>query len=758
MTNRIKLIAVFLLAPLALPPVLAGQSREAAFGFTLDFEKGGLLGWTPSGNAFNSQPTLGNNTLARGAGDAALQGKYWIGTYEQYQGLPGQNVGNVQGDMPTGTLTSSRFAIPNTSMSFLVGGGSAFETRVELILVEGDPIEGMEVEKRVLYVSGENTETMKRKVWDLTPYAGKTGRIRIVDDSRGEWGHINVDDVRFGPLPGIPEKVRPVAGRIRVPPKMSAVQTKYSCSLGTDNSNPLKGVKINFRGTVEPEVKGAAYRFDFGDGIQTDWISEPRASHGYRTSATFNAFLVVRIGNEEVRSPVLPIHVVELTLTLGIIGSTHVTLGQPVRFEATLEPPYPGLQYQFQYEDERGRAREWITESTQEHRFAREGAYRVIALARTEEEVILRSNYIAVQVSRAPVTVYSIRLGVEPDRIRVGDPVRFWAILNPEIERAEYQFQFGDGTDTNWYPESGRSHAFQQTGQFPAKVSVRSGGNLIATSPPVIVEVMRLDYKLVLESDRDDPRTDEIVRFRGRIEPEAEVSEYWINFGDGTPSARLSRLQASHAFKVPGLFSVVLSARIGEETFSSEGLNITVRPIPSRVNIEANPTSARPYARIAFRADVQPYNAGIDFQFIYGDDEIRDWSRDPTAVHAYTRSGSYRAFVRVRLNQELLAESMAIPIQIAGSPLILLWGGIGATLILAFGGAAVFRQRRLKERRKRFRAIFRAEPRKDSGDQKIGPESSEKSNYDVRLKPMKDSGEPEIEASGPLVFRERRES
>jgi hypothetical protein len=161
-----------------------GQS----ISFTRDFETGDLRGWTRTGNAFNYQPTFGDNPTARRRGQPSKhQGRYWIGTYEKYQGLPGQRPGAVQGDQPQGTLTSLPFSIPSGTLSFLIGGGNSLQTRVEL-LISG---------RRVLHASGRNTETMHCITWNLVPHGGKTGQIRIVDESSGGWGHINVDDFRF---------------------------------------------------------------------------------------------------------------------------------------------------------------------------------------------------------------------------------------------------------------------------------------------------------------------------------------------------------------------------------------------------------------------------------------------------------------------------------------------------------------------------------------------------------------------------------
>jgi hypothetical protein len=165
------------------PKVVAEQ-----IGFTLNFEKGTTDGWVKTGTAFNYQPTLHDNSTARDRGQPSNhEGNFWIGTFEKYQGLSYQKSGDIQGDAPKGTLTSQTFTIPKGSLSFLVGGGASFDTRVEL-LISG---------KSVLFASGKYIETMHRVTWDLNPWVGKQGQIRIVDNSSGNWGHINADDFQF---------------------------------------------------------------------------------------------------------------------------------------------------------------------------------------------------------------------------------------------------------------------------------------------------------------------------------------------------------------------------------------------------------------------------------------------------------------------------------------------------------------------------------------------------------------------------------
>jgi len=125
-----------------------------------------------------------------------LAGTYYVGTYEK---RPGSSTdyrvasatypqGNIQGDVPVGTMTSQAFTISGTSINFLIGGGCDMFTIYVSLLVDG-----MEVGR----VTGQCTEYMERKSFDVTVYYGRSAQLRIVDASSSSWGHINVDDFKF---------------------------------------------------------------------------------------------------------------------------------------------------------------------------------------------------------------------------------------------------------------------------------------------------------------------------------------------------------------------------------------------------------------------------------------------------------------------------------------------------------------------------------------------------------------------------------
>lgn len=164
-----------------------GEPGEAPKGedgkpLNFNFETGNLDGWKLEGKAFEGQPIQGEIDPKRPFGEgkrADFTGKYWLGGFEKLR------------DLPKGTLTSPTFTVTKPFASFLLGGGSHEETRVELVLAEGGKV--------FFSASGRNQENMTQVIVDLTPQLGKKIFLRIVDDHTGGWGHVNFDDFRLYP-------------------------------------------------------------------------------------------------------------------------------------------------------------------------------------------------------------------------------------------------------------------------------------------------------------------------------------------------------------------------------------------------------------------------------------------------------------------------------------------------------------------------------------------------------------------------------
>ena len=148
----------------------------------LDFETGNLQDWTAAGSAFDGQPIEGDVVAQRRPDMSSQhQGKFWIGGFEKIQ------------DAGTGTLTSAPFEITYPYASFLTNGGTETSTRVELVLQESGQV--------IYQIAGQNSENLRQVHVDLRPHQGKKIMVRLVDESKNGWGHLNFDNFRLHKTP-----------------------------------------------------------------------------------------------------------------------------------------------------------------------------------------------------------------------------------------------------------------------------------------------------------------------------------------------------------------------------------------------------------------------------------------------------------------------------------------------------------------------------------------------------------------------------
>ncbi|MBE3069657.1 MAG: hypothetical protein IMZ66_05410 [Planctomycetes bacterium] len=151
-----------------------------------DFEKDTYEGWTVEGTAFGSGP-IEKDKIPDYQGDVQGKGRRVANSHAT---APGGNV--TEKDAATGTLTSKPFTIERDYVTLLIGGGGHKDRTCVNVLVDG---------KAVLSATGKNDNRMEPHSFDVRPWVGKTARLQIVDNERGGWGNIGVDDIVFSDEP-----------------------------------------------------------------------------------------------------------------------------------------------------------------------------------------------------------------------------------------------------------------------------------------------------------------------------------------------------------------------------------------------------------------------------------------------------------------------------------------------------------------------------------------------------------------------------
>ena len=159
------------LLPLLALPALAG-SANAAFQ---SFEGDGFGDWVTTGSAFGLSPVHGKLDEMKDPFTSYSNNAFAASAHG--------------GDEATGSLTSQEFTINNNYISFLIAGGNHPGKTAVQLLIDGK----VEFES-----TGENTLRFTAAQWDVTKLKGKKATIRVIDEEKGRWGIIAVDEITIG--------------------------------------------------------------------------------------------------------------------------------------------------------------------------------------------------------------------------------------------------------------------------------------------------------------------------------------------------------------------------------------------------------------------------------------------------------------------------------------------------------------------------------------------------------------------------------
>lgn len=196
----------------------------------MDFETGTLADWTAVGEAFVGQPIKGDVVaVRRNDMRSGHRGEFWIGGFEKLM------------DPPVGTLTSVAFEATQPFATFLTNGGHDAKTRVELIRHDTGTV--------FFKIAGQDSELMRQVVVDLRGHQGKQIQIRVVDENRGPWGHLNFDHFRF-------HETRP--GRLTAPLVQLVADAYPHAGLKAEEAVKAMTLPKGFTATVgatEPDVQ-----------------------------------------------------------------------------------------------------------------------------------------------------------------------------------------------------------------------------------------------------------------------------------------------------------------------------------------------------------------------------------------------------------------------------------------------------------------------------------------------------------------------
>ncbi len=165
------------------PPGAAPARPDIPFD---DFEREAYNPWTASGTAFGSGPVT-QAQVPDYQGDLNIHGRRAVNSH-----AAAPETGVSARDAATGRLTSPPLTIERHFIHCLIGGGGHKGKTCLNLIVDG---------KTVASLTGANANRMEPRSINVRRWAGQSARLEIVDDERGGWGNVGVDNIVFSDQP-----------------------------------------------------------------------------------------------------------------------------------------------------------------------------------------------------------------------------------------------------------------------------------------------------------------------------------------------------------------------------------------------------------------------------------------------------------------------------------------------------------------------------------------------------------------------------
>ncbi len=251
--------------------------------------------------------------------------------------------------------------------------------------------------------------------------------------------------------------------------------------------------------------------------------------------------------------------------------------------------------------------------------------------------------------------------------------------------------------------------------------------------------------------------------------PEGEIRERWFGPDDQRGTGRHFEIRTDQLR--PGRYDIILKIMDNYEKTDEAVATLEIIPqiietgdeeIQFNLILEGEPDHTDPGQSVFFRAYIEPYSEVAEYQFIFGDGNVRYWSHESTAENRYSESGNYHAYVIARIDNESI-ESNTVTIQIMTGPRAersndLKWVLIIAGTIAGLGGGYYLLSRITKYKKKPVDTSqgIQIRSHKDFGVQYLEPGTSIQTDFEIRLRKAFDKGKQDIEGGDTLVTDERR--
>jgi PKD domain len=452
---------------------------------------------------------------------------------------------------------------------------------------------------------------------------------------------------------------------------------------GPATGTAAESLSYSTGGATNSAGHSVQYRFDWGGGDYSVWSAGTTVSHTWASAGTHNVKaqarcathpgtvsawstgydVVISAATETVSPPDTP--------TGPATGDTADNQGFS-RGGATSSEGHT-VEYRFDWDD--GDFSSWTTSTTVYHRFDTPDTYEVKAQARCRDHTTVESAWsgaLTVVISAAAEVVSQPPAGWGPVTGYIGDTQTYTMShgVNTTLgHEVEYQFDWDDGSYSDWSASLSASHAWTTAGVYFITVTARCAVHTtILSNPSIALNVVITDAAETVSAPTRMSRERSIVTIdtdiwysaSGSISSYGHDLEYRFDWGDGSISdwGAAPGEWIDHSWSEYGSYSVKAQARCIADTPVVSDWATVLNDLIVRESITVPTTPTGPGSGIL--GAILTFNAGgstssdghaLEYRlriYISGQTTYSDWSATGVIEHVFARTGQHDVRAQAR--------------------------------------------------------------------------------------------------------------
>jgi len=349
--------------------------------------------------------------------------------------------------------------------------------------------------------------------------------------------------------------------------------------------------------------KGLTYKWNFGDGGSTGWLSNALTRHSFKKAGEYNITVLVKdhvnaIGSDNMivlvtdqppmaQASVETVYVEEdMLVILGGIGTD------------TPSDTTEGLQYKWDFGDHNGT--EWSTDPATSHTYVNNGTYTAKLFVK-DPEGLEGNDTIMVYVTNMPPSAELVDI---PTDITEDQTVKFVGkgMDTPtDMLSLMYKWDFGDGTGSPWGLSPKASHEYTRSGEMSIVFYVRDNDNSTVLLDATLRVTNPSPQATIVKPTNTAFDEDAWVTFEGNATDNwsdlSTLNYTWTIDGKDYYSKRVD-----HVFTVKGSYEATLTVTDDEKAVDKEAIIIKVSNVQPTASLTASSKIVNKSESITFYA------------------------------------------------------------------------------------------------------------------------------------------------------------